>query len=328
MSNLFISNFKKFFINLILLISSILILFSFLFQFYNPIKYRNNQVIRYTNDKIPDLPKSINVTYNNLGYIGEEFSDTITREKICFIGSSRTQSIYIPNEYKWTFNIFNDKTKFWVNNCGIDGSNINIWINEIKKLNSISPNYIIVLIDPFNESCNIENENIILTKVKKIQVVKYLILPIVRNIKSKIYDLHIGHEKINWQKEKLCKKLNFTRINLNRYLIKEKLFQLVSAIKSLNATPIFISCPTPYGNYTNIEGVKMNLIENSVKYDLFYKDFSNYLESFCLSNKIPFANGYNLDKSTQYFYDRTHFNINGSLLFSKHIKNQLLIYEK
>ena len=51
--------------------------------------------ITYHNTLVEQLPEYIQVRYNNLGFIGEDFRDSITRPRVFFVGWSNTQSLYV-----------------------------------------------------------------------------------------------------------------------------------------------------------------------------------------------------------------------------------------
>ncbi len=89
---------------------------------------------------------------------------------------------------------------------------------------------------------------------------------------------------------------------------------LKNAIVNTGAVPVFISQPTPFGNYTNINGLDTSRIKKSRTTDAFFKEFRNLLADFCRNNNVLFIDGYP-PKGTENFYDITHFNIRGSVQF-------------
>jgi len=59
-----------------------------------------NTTITYHNESVKQLPEYIQVRYNNQGFIGENYSDTITRKRIYFVGWSNTQSLFVNRREK------------------------------------------------------------------------------------------------------------------------------------------------------------------------------------------------------------------------------------
>lgn len=307
-------------VNLFVLLTFFLILFSF--EFYNPLaKTRSNTTEQFQNNFIPELPQTIEVKYNNINYLGEDFADTITRNKIIFLGSSTTQSFYVPNNYKWTTFAMQD-FNFWYNNCGVDGLKIKNLTTQIQKTKFINPSYTIILFDPFNNNDLIVTEDLtpnIKNFVKEINIFKSVIIPFIRSKENS----NIGHRKINWEKEQ--KTLN-NQTDINRKpntQIKEKLNEINITVKLNNSIPIFISAPTPYGNYTNKNGIDISKIKNSISIDQEYENFNNEMKKACENLNIYFIDGYSLQKNTDLFYDATHFNLDGSKQFGILINKKL-----
>lgn len=331
MQHLSIFSFKEFIIKCIIISLGSFCFTIIAFQIYNPLEQVNGNEIEknitrtYVNNYIKELPRLIKVHNNNIGYIGENYNDSIKRVKVLFLGSSTTQSLFIPYDYQWTTLAVN-KSKIWSNNCGIGGSNVNEWIAELKKLHSIKPNFIIILFNPFTKellnsfSNGTSNESFLKRTLNKISFYKYVLRPFYLSKLSRNIDF--GYKKVIWAEQiKPNPTNNFESIDL--IFTKEKLDQLMFAIKECGARPIIISQPTPYGKYINVHGNDISKVDNSISRDIFYFKFSNYLSSYCNQLNIPFINGYQLDKNTDYFYDYSHFNIRGSSEFSNLIKFKL-----
>ncbi len=297
------------------------------FHVYNPVKTRagdgyNNLTRIYHNNFIPELPKTLSVHYNNIGFLGENWSDSIKRDKILFIGSSTTQSLYIPQDSTWISAAFAG-SPFWYNNCGIDGSGSYEWIDCINKLSYIRPKYIVVLINPFNDKTlapKTGRSNRLITKLKKLAIFRSVILPFYL---SKINNsMEIGHRKIDWSRMPLSTTGKQTETTTNVFNnSRRQLMTLKNAIVKAGAIPVFISQPTPFGNYTNKDGIDISKIKTSLTTDTFFKEFRDELADFCSKNNIAFIDGYPL-KGTENFYDITHFNIRGSAIFGQLIKKE------
>ncbi len=321
MVNLSISNFKVFIIKAIYKTILVLLLFAVALEFYNPLSKKQNSTIVFKNEIIPELPNKITVKFNNLGYMGEDFSDTITRQKICFLGSSRTQLIYIPFSLQWTYRAITEKSRYWINNCGKGGHRINDLINDVKKLSKIKPNYIIVLIDPFDKTQDFKKGEF--KAIENFQFLSSIIKPFYRIIKSKVNGYKIGHTKVDWRNEKLRSSNKINSIKIENKEIEYKLDELSNIINNLNAVPIFISCPTTYGNYKSADGINMGAIENSIEIDEFHYQFSIALNDYCKKKKIYFIDGYRFKKDSRFFYDYHHFSIVGSINFAELIRPKL-----
>lgn len=293
------------------------------FELYNPLATRNNKVFNdltstFRNEFIPELPKTITVSYNNIGYLGENWSDTIKRQKVLFIGSSTTQSFYIPYEYKWTTQAMHG-FNCWYNNCGVDGADVSHWMKEIDKLSFIHPNYVVVMVNPFPfEEKRVNNK----AGIKNLEIVKSVVIPYYQSLLPD--NKEIGHRKTDWN---TLETINKTEVKATKSYDYERAVQsldlLVSKIKSINAIPILISQPTPYGDYINNKGMDIGAIKKSIQTDYDYSSFNNALEAFCNKGKVPYINGYSLEKNNEYFYDFTHFNIEGSNAFGKLVQTKL-----
>ncbi|MDP2527925.1 hypothetical protein [Maribacter dokdonensis] len=297
------------------------------FEFYNPLaKTRSNTTEQFQNNFIPELPKTIKIKYNNINYLGENFSDTIKRDKVIFLGSSTTQSFYVPESYKWTTFAMNN-FNFWYNNCGVDGLKIKKLKTEIQKTKFIKPTYTIILFDPFNNNDLTVSEDFkpdIKQYIKKINLFKSVILPFIKSKENS----NIGHRKINWANEE--KTLNNQTVNTRKpnSLITEKLNEIKTSIVLNNSIPIFISAPTPYGNYINNNGIDISKIKNSISIDQEYKIFNDEMKKACKNLDIKFIDGYSLQKNTDLFYDATHFNLEGSEQFGLLINEKLKLIMK
>lgn len=325
MQSSYISNFKTFGFKIITITTITFFIFALCLELYNPLSINKNSRVIYYNNQIPELPKIIEINYNNNGFIGENFSDTITRTKICFVGSSKTQSIYVPYNKQWTTNCLRNRNAYWMNNCGKDGTQINEWIKEIYNLKAVEPNYIVVLVDPFStfNKTTKSNDQQVFKFYFKIKIVSSVIYPLYRIFKNKVNGNKIGHTMVVWENEKKEYNNNKKRVNIDTSKVVLGLNNLISEIKKINSIPILISCPTPYGDYTNSKNVVMKNIQGSITTDIFYNDFSNILKIYCKKRNINFINGYSLRKNTNYFYDHGHFNIEGSAAFARLINPQI-----
>jgi hypothetical protein len=308
-------------------------LFAICLQMYDPFVGDDfsgniNRTLYYKNDKIPELPGIIHKQYNNIGEFGENYSDTIKRNKIFFVGSSTTESFYLDFKESWIGRLELDK-QYWVNNAGIDGASIDIMSHTIDKyLKKFQPDYIIVLLNPFNYK---ENNNKTSSRIDEIKLYSSIIKPYTRIcyqqyqkiFKSKIM---IGHQKAEWSKlERNISKTEVLKVQPG-YVPKkyfDNLDEMTAAIKKIGAIPIYISDAIPFGDYTE-NNMDLGLIKGSIEEDYTYKDFNKMLEAYCKTKNIKFISGYSMPKSISYYYDYSHFNYKGSVEFAKFIKQDLL----
>jgi hypothetical protein len=299
-----------------------LLLFSVSMEFWSPFQKPEgrayvNTTITYHNTKIEQLSEYIQVRYNNLGFIGEDYNDTITRPKIIFVGWSNTQSLYIQEGLKWT-DVSLQNISVWHNNAAADGTLIPSWCKIIKGLNEQKPSFVIALIDPFvglKEKAK-KTDSGIKSYLKQIKVVDQIILPYFHSLR----DVEIGHKTIHWDKLPDENGVSvFKRMTpQDSIMVISQLDSLRNNILSVGAKAVFVSAPTPYGNYVE-NGLNMGLKEKSVSTDLQYQEFDLLLKSYCDSNDVFFASGYSMPKSTKAFYDYSHFTLEGSKAFGKHM---------
>jgi hypothetical protein len=194
-------------------------------------------------------------------------------DDLCKKLNSKTQQIYIPFGNQWSTKLFENSSKYWFNNCGQDGTNIYNWINTTNDLKQIKPDFVVILMDPFDENIKIQNSS--RNKISKLSLFRYIAIPLYRMLQSYIGNNNmIGHGKTNWNR---ITKVNYVeRKNnngFNHYMMNQILLQQIKSIKNINATPILISCPTPFGNYTNHQNIKIDQIKGSIETDLFFSSF-------------------------------------------------------
>lgn len=308
-------------------------LFAICLQVYDPFVGDDfsgniNRALFYKNDKIPELPDIIHKQYNNIGEFGEDYSDTIKRKKIFFVGSSTTQSFYLDFKDSWIGRLELDK-QYWANNAGIDGASINTMANAINKyLKSFHPDYIIVLLNPFNYRQNNDKTEELADKIK---LYSSIIKPYIRIcyqqyqkiFKSKIM---IGHQKAEWPKlERNVSKTDALKAQAGYDQKKyfDNLDEMTAAIKKTGAIPIYISDAVPFGDYTE-NNMDIGMIKGSIEEDYTFRDFNKRLDEYCKSKNVKFVSGYSMPKSISYYYDYSHFNYKGSTEFAKFIKKDLL----
>lgn len=280
-----------------------------------------NTKITYHNTMVRQLPEYIRVRYNNVGLIGEDFHDTIRRPRLIFVGWSNTQCLYIDEGKKWTDVALANKA-IWYNNAAADGTLIPTWCKIIRALNDKQPDFVVALIDPFvglKEKPRKQEQGLI-ALIKKVNVMEQIIWPYVHSMK----EVKIGHKTIEWNKLPKENGVNpFVKMTLaDSLLVRSQLDLLRLTIKSIGARPIFISAPTPYGDYVD-KSVNMGEKEKSLQIDRQYDEFDRFLEAYCQESGSCYIRGYGLKKSLDYFYDYSHFTYNGSNAFGKYIEKPL-----
>ena len=302
-----------------------------LFEILNPFPsrtgggYRNKHVVM-KNSWIKDLPEVVHLNYNNVGYFGEDWSDTIRRKKILFIGSSTTLSHIIPHELSWSSQAVKGLS-VWYNNAGIDGSGINEWMEEVKKTKTLNPDYIIVFVNPFHDafpgiSKPINRQHASSNFFMNLVLVQSVIKPVYLSMLPQ--NREIGHKKINWRDYPTQQALYPASFNFVYDRSMEKLNELTNQILAIGAKPIFISHPTPFGNYKNEDGIDFSSLKGSVEKDALHQQFNVLLKQNSAKNHIHYINGYELEKSSDWFYDHAHFNLKGSAAFGKLVQRELV----
>jgi hypothetical protein len=167
-----------------------------------------------------------------------------------------------------------------------------------------------------------EKKGGVLQTIKKAKVMEQIVLPYVHSLK----EVKIGHKTVEWDQLPLEGGAN-RFVNMtpsDSLLVRSQLDSLRLTIESIGAKPIFISAPTPYGNY--VDGtVNMGVKEKSLQTDRQYDEFDRFLQAYCLESGSCYIRGYGLEKSLDHFYDYSHFTHEGSYAFGKHIEKSLWI---
>ena len=312
---------------LIVLILVTLIAFTLALEVWSPfdklakVAYINT-TITYHNKTVKQLPEYIQVRFNNQGIIGENYSDTITRKRIYFVGWSNTQSLFVSEGNKWTDVSLKD-AGVWYNNAAADGTLIPTWCKIIKGFANTKPDVVVALIDPFVgiKELNIKPEGTWMSQLKKINLLSQIIIPYWHSKK----EIQIGHRSIDWSSlpevttQQPYKGLSETDL----VFVQSQLDSLRTTIIQAGALPVFISAPTPFGDY--IEGdLNIGKKDKSLFTDAQYKEFDQILTEYCITNRCGFISGYRLPKSTRYFYDYSHFTREGTEAFDKLIRPSIL----
>ena len=281
-----------------------------------------NTTITYHNEYVQQLPEYIRVRYNNQGFIGENYSDTITRKRIYFVGWSNTQSLFVEEGRKWTDVALRD-ADVWYNNAAADGTLIPTWCKIINGFANTKPDVVVVLIDPFVglKERDKKPEGSLMKLLKKSKLFSQLVLPYWHSKK----EIRIGHRSVDWSAlpEDTAESSYNPLSDEERSFVFAQLDSLKSAITKSGAKPLFISAPTPYGNFVE-GGVDMGKKEKSRLTDMQYREFDELLAGYCSQNNCGFISGYSLPKSLRYFYDYSHFTLEGSAAFGGLIGKSLL----
>lgn len=276
-----------------------------------------NTTITYHNESVKQLPEYIQVRYNNQGFIGENYSDTITRKRIYFVGWSNTQSLFVTEGKKWTDVSLKD-AGVWYNNAAADGTMIPTWCKIIKGFAHTKPDVVVALIDPFVGMKEREKkpDGALVRLLKKSNLFSQLIIPYWHSKK----EIRIGHRSVDWSAlpEDTTGQTYAGVSAADLAFVHAQLDSLNNAIATTGAYPVFISAPTPYGDF--VEGtLDMGMKDKSRFTDAQYREFDQLLNDYCSKNNCGFIPGYALPKTTQYFYDYSHFTLDGSAAFGREI---------
>lgn len=298
------------------------------YEMYNP---RENNVrvgepntsIMVNNSFYTDLPKQLLVRYNNIGFTGPDYNDSIRTPRVFFIGSSTTQNLYFPWQKTWIYTAM-EGSGAWFNNAGIGGSAVNEWRQVVKSLKNYRPDVVVVLVSPYGKKDLEENAlystSNIVKRIKKLNLLKHMVFPYYRSLS--LVDKNMGHRLVNWSK---LPKDTFQKNTFQYYKVAgctEALNALIQDIKQIDAIPILISQPTPFGDYTE-SGVQVKYLPNAqFEYDI-HRYFATQLDSLCRVNHVGFVDGFSFPPSLALYNDYTHFNIKGNALFGRFIQKRL-----
>lgn len=281
-----------------------------------------NTTITYHNESVKQLPEYIQVRYNNQGFIGENHSDTITRKRIYFVGWSNTQSLFVSEGSKWTDVSLKD-AGVWYNNAAADGTLIPTWCKIIQGFADTKPDVVVALIDPFvgMKERDKKPDGAWMSILKKSNLFNQLVLPYWHSKK----EIRIGHRSVDWISlpNDTSKQTYGGLSESDLMFVKSQLDLLRTTISKAGAQPVFISAPTPYGDFTEGE-LNMGTKINSLVTDAQYREFDRILSDYSITNRCGFISGYSLPKSTLYFYDYSHFTREGSVAFGLHVGPELI----
>ncbi len=298
------------------------------YEVYNP---RANQLrvgepnshILVNNTLYQDLPSQLLLAYNNIGFVGADYNDTIQQSRVFFIGSSTTQNLHFPWLKTWIYTAM-EGSDAWFNNAGIGGSAVNEWRQLVKSLKKYHPDFIVVLVSPFGEKDLEENALYsklnLMVRIRKLKLLKQMVFPYYRSLL--LGKKNIGHRSVNWSA------LPKDTLQINKFELYKvagctaALHALIQDIKQIGAIPILISQPTPYADYTE-SGIDVKYLPDAqFEYDL-HRYFAGQLDSLCQANQVDFVDGFSLPPSLALYNDHTHFNTKGNLIFGHFIQKRL-----
>jgi hypothetical protein len=129
-----------------------LLVLTLAFEWYNPLGLLNspgkpNQLKTFRMTVSGGEVKKQIQRFNNIGCLGENYADSITRPKVFFIGSSTTLNSLVPWASQWPVQLMRH-CPYWFNNAGVDGSGVLFWKHMLASMAQYSPNYIVVLYSP------------------------------------------------------------------------------------------------------------------------------------------------------------------------------------
>lgn len=248
-------------------------------QIYNPIKVpvRGTQMMLPKNTKLvrepifdsPKFDREIHVSTNSLGFRGEEPPGKgEERIKIFTIGGSTTECKYNSDDKTWSAllaqRLQESNPKIWLNNAGLDGNSTfghKVLLEQIVL--DLKPDYLLFLIGINDVSRGEENAYDTGTRraVRDRIIEKSEILSTAQAFwrSYRARDLGLGHfppldlvkaERVESTPEELAAALEDHRA---RFLpgFEARVKKLVELSKSRGATPVLITQPSLYGDFTD-----------------------------------------------------------------------------
>ena len=320
-----------------------------------------NQSYVFNNTDIPKIGKHIIHTKNSLGFRGPEipvnFSDYIS---IIAVGSSTTECFYLSDNETWPFLVEKylkkSHDRVWLNNAGLDGfSTFGTIILLDDYISKIKPKYALFLLGSSERGLKAPN-NFDAGKmepvIKSISGLEWIkreseILDFVRILGNKLRDLitpgkkketlNIGHHPLDLKKlahrrtddREINSLLNVHRIqSIPSY--KNRILSIIRICRQNNIIPVFITQPTWMGKGID-ETTKVDL--ETIVFDdgnsglMEWKVMELYndtLRECSIEKSVPLIDLAQIfPKDSKFFYDKTHFGIEGAKLAATFIGKSL-----
>ncbi|MBU3677244.1 MAG: hypothetical protein FGM54_08730 [Chitinophagaceae bacterium] len=299
----------------------------FAFEWHNPLGLRYspgkpNQVKSYRMKMLGGVLKQQVQTFNNIGCLGENYSDTITRPKVFFIGSSTTLNSMVPWDSQWSAQAMHG-LPYWFNNAGVDGSGVGYWMKMLQSISAYSPNYIVVLYAPRKSKSSASPESThwpMLNKLKELAFVQSVLIPYAYSLRAN--KKQEGYAVVDWRRLPSAKD---SAEAIDTAYIQHSLKEaelLIDSIQAIGAIPVFIAQPTPFGNYEE-DGIRVGNLALAPKEIALHTALAQGLQAICASRGMPFINGEQFPKTFRNYLDLSHFNEAGNKAFGAFIRDSL-----
>ncbi|MGI9192890.1 MAG: hypothetical protein ACR2IL_12280 [Chitinophagaceae bacterium] len=303
------------------------------FEWYNPMGLiyspgKPNQVKTFRMKMSGGETKQQVQTFNNIGCLGEAYSDTITRPKVFFMGSSTTLNCMVPWATQWVAQAMQG-SPYWYNNAGVDGTGVRYWLDMLHAIAPYSPHYIVVLYAPRKSKSMASAKKSAwpgLKALKQLAFVQSVLIPYVYALRANRQQE--GYAMVDWRSLPYAKG---SAEALDTTYIQQSLTEaeiLMDSIQAIGAIPVFIAQPTPFGNYEEA-GIRVGDFALAPKEIARHTAMAQGLQAICQERGTPFINGEQFPKTFQYYLDLSHFNEVGNKAFGAFIRDSLhLILEK
>lgn len=312
-----------------------LIIAEVVLRIYNPLqsRFKGDHVQLITNyhrkveienlDSTQHLDQSFNYTTNNIGFRGNNFTDsTDSKFKIITVGGSTTECSLLNNTKTWSFllnkHINENNNKYWLNNGGMDGAST--YAHQLlldEHIVNLKPNMVIFLVginDVFqsilNMAPNIQERREKLNYWSSKSELFSFSLNFYRQIKAKGIDAtHFQNNTLKSLNEIEYQK-NLSLHNNAQKAYKARLIELINTCKENNIEPVIVS--QPYLDSGKHHPYSFVTIYNQSSQKIAQQFHLQFIDLYSL-----------LENDRSYYYDDMHYNILGAKEVAKIIFNNL-----
>lgn len=324
-------------------------------RIWNPIPYwvssngihlQANGRVRHVNTVNPNLDSLILVSTNSLGLRGPELpAANQSPLRIICVGGSTTLCYFNPDSLTWP-NLLNDKlsqkwpSQIWLNNAGQNGHSTFGHLSLVKNyLLSLEPDVMIFLVganDLSSSQASLFDRQIQLEPagIHRLKTVG-LALTILRKFQAKIagadhfvdFDLNkISHIDIDTAS---------TAATLSEHEkqwipgYRARIDSLIQICIQHNVQPIFVTQPSLYGEGRDpVTGVSLETVQtrygNGKSRWSLMERYNDEVQIACKQNGVPCIDLANqLEKTSLYFYDFTHFTNTGNRRIAEILFNEI-----
>ncbi len=316
----------------------------------------SNQKITYHNTWINSLDSNIYYSKNSLGFRGPEPSNDVSKllSLIC-IGGSTTECKFISDSLTWPYQLSlqlkDSLPNIWVNNAGIDGhSTFGHLLLLHEYIARLRPKYVAILIGINDVETNAPLQFDLMNEKKINFTSTKSFLKSAANktiLGATLFQLYAVRGA--YKKGLIHKQVNFETLGdttfstlykegilakQNDYLAeyKKRIIAMLAICKQSNVTPILLTQPSLFGNYTDsatmiqmgnkiipntLPITNANLMQQVLnKYNAIVKSFESEVKVIDLAALMP--------KNSLYYYDFIHFTNTGCLKVAQILNSQML----